>query len=108
MGSSQIVVGYDVQQSSVSALSHAADLACRDREHVLHLVVVLGVRESYREAERIRQELAGLFGELLRMRDAPGLLFYVHARIGDPAEELVAIAEELEADVVMDPATAAR
>ncbi len=108
MSSSQIVLGYDVRRSSISSLARAADLACRDRGHVLHLVVVLDAHESYRDAERIRQELAAVLRDALRTRDAADVEFYVHARIGDPAEQLDAVAEEIEADVVMDLASVAR
>lgn len=102
MSTSQIVVGYDFRQPSDVALSYAVEFACRDPEQVLHFVVVLGSRESYQEAERIRQQLLDVLAEIFRMRDAPSnVQFFVHARIGDPASEIVAVAEELGADLIV-------
>lgn len=102
MSTSQIVIGYDFRQASDVALSYAVEFARKDPEQVLHFVVVLGSRESYREAERRRQELLTVLQEVFRVRDAPpNVQFFVHARIGDPADELLEVAEELGADLIV-------
>jgi len=102
MSTSQIVVGYDFRQPSDVALGYAVEFACRDPEQVLHFVVVLGAREKYQEAERIRQQLLEVLSEIFRMRDAPvNVQFFVHARIGDPADEIMAVAREIGADLIV-------
>jgi len=102
MSTSQIVVGYDFRQPSDVAVQYAVEFATRDPEEVLHFVVVLGARESYREAERVRKDLLLVLAEVFRMRDAPAeVQFYVHARIGDPADEIMAVAQDVGADLIV-------
>jgi nucleotide-binding universal stress UspA family protein len=102
MSTAQIVVGYDFAQPTDVALTYAIELACRDPEQVLHFVVVLGSRQSYQEAERVRQELLSVLDEIFRMRDAPrSVQYHVHTRIGDPADEIVGVAEEIGADLII-------
>ncbi len=102
MSASKIVVGYDFRQPSDIALSYAVEFACRDPEQILHFVVVLGTRESYQEAERIRQQLLEVLSEIFLKKEAPAnVQFFVHARIGDPADEIVQVAEEIGADLIV-------
>jgi nucleotide-binding universal stress UspA family protein len=102
MSASKIVVGYDFRQPTDIALSYAVEFACKDPEQILHFVVVLGSRESYQEAERIRRQLLDVLTEVFRMKDAPeSVQFYVHARIGDAADEIVNVAEEIGADLIV-------
>lgn len=102
MSTPQIVVGYDFQKPSDVALSYAVEFACKDPAQTLHFVVVLNARESYQTAEKIRQQLLEVLTEIFQMRDAPpDVHFYVHTRIGDPASEIVGVAEEVGADLIV-------
>lgn len=109
---SQVVVGFDFSQSGHAALSRAIALATRAPFHVLHFVCVIEPRAplpavpdkqvDYQYAERVQRALTDVIEQELRASNTGiRVHFYVHARIGKPAEEVLRLAREVGADLIV-------
>jgi len=114
---SPVVVGYDFSQSGRAALHRAVTLAGRAPFHVLHVVCVVDPREAipalpsyngvdYMYAARVQEALAAETQHELDRADVRAdvhgsVHFFVHARIGKPAPEILALAEEVGADLII-------
>ncbi|HEX8108956.1 MAG TPA: universal stress protein [Kofleriaceae bacterium] len=110
---SPVVVGYDFSQSGRAALHRAVTLAGRAPFHVLHVVCAVDPREAipalpsyngvdYMYAARVQEALAAETQHELDRADVQGSVhFFVHARIGKPAPEILALAEEVGADLII-------
>ena len=109
----QVVVAFDFSHSGHAALNRAIALATTAPSHVLHVVCAIdphvplpGIAATngvdYQYAERVQQALTGEVELELR---AAGVIervhFYVHARISKPADELLAVASEVGADLII-------
>ena len=108
----QVVVAYDFSPSSEEALRAAILLAAREPQHVLHIAAILDPHDrvtiagdqeqaTYDAADKIQKLImdhaaAALAG---RTTDAE-VQFYVHARIGKPAPEILTLATEVGADLI--------
>jgi nucleotide-binding universal stress UspA family protein len=110
---SQVVVAYDFSHSGRAALYRAIALAKRAPFHVLHFVCAIephtpnaAIKAShgvdYDYAARVQQALTDEVECELRAAGVTGTVhFYVHARIGRPAEEILALAQEVGADLII-------
>lgn len=110
---SQVVVGYDFSHSGDAALQRALALAVRAPFHVLHLVCVVDRhaalpavptdgRVDYAYTERVERELTDLvMKELLAIDAQCRVHFCVHVRIGKPVEELLDVARDVGADLIV-------
>lgn len=110
---SPVVVGYDFSHSGRAALHRAVTLAGRAPFHVLHVVCAVDPREAipalpsyngvdYMYAARVQEALAAETQHELDRADVHGSVhFFVHARIGKPAPEILALAEEVGADLII-------
>lgn len=110
---SPVVVGYDFSQSGRAALHRAVTLAGRAPFHVLHVVCVVDPKEAipslpsyngvdYMYAARVQEALAAETQHELDRIDVHGSVhFFVHARIGEAAPEILALAEEVGADLIV-------
>jgi nucleotide-binding universal stress UspA family protein len=107
----QVVVAYDFSPSSEEALQRAIDVACRAPQHVLHVVAaidphhglpILATKHAdYPYAGKIQQLLVDHVTQALGGRPSHGPVeFFVHARLGHPAEQIIALAREVGADLV--------
>lgn len=108
-----IVVAYDLTRRSRPALARAIEIAAREPASVLHFVCVIephGVvtfvpREGpvdYAYASRVQERLAGEIAQELRLADLTKRVhFFVHARIGKPAAEILMLAREVGADRII-------
>lgn len=109
---SQVVVGFDFSHSGRAALYRAIALATRAPFHVLHFVCVIephaplhavpGKKVDYDYAERVQRALTDEIE--LELRNTPAgshVHFYVHARIGKPAAEILDLAREVGADLII-------
>lgn len=109
---SQVVVAYDFSQSGRAAMYRAIAFAARAPFHVLHFVCVVRPREpipsvgpgpvDYRYTERVQQALADELASELGTRGVKERVhFFVHVRIGKPAEEILAVARDVGADLIV-------
>ena len=108
---SQVVVGFDFSHSGRAALYRAIALATRAPFHVLHFVCVIEPHKpiaalpgkvDYDYAERIQHMLTDEIEQELRASKAGVRVhFNVHARIGKPAEEILDLAREVGADLII-------
>jgi nucleotide-binding universal stress UspA family protein len=108
----QVVVAYDFSPSSEQALARAVEVAARAPQHVLHFVAVLDPharraagepleRVSYETADRLQQSIMECVSAAFAGRPtAAAVQFFVHARIGKPAQEILALASEVGADLI--------
>lgn len=95
----QVVVGYDCSPSGEEALARALDIVSRAPFHVLHVVTVLD-NVGYRSADQLHGALREYIAAQFADRKASEIDFFVYARIGKPAVEILAVAEEVGADLV--------
>ena len=95
----QVVVAYDFSPTSEAALLRAVEAACRAPHHVLH--VVHAIDGDYIDAEEQHELVAARLRTAFAGRTAEHeVQFYVHVRIGKPAEQILRVAEEVGAALV--------
>jgi nucleotide-binding universal stress UspA family protein len=108
----QVVVGFDFSHSGQQALYRAIALATRAPFHVLHFVCAIEPhtalpslptkRVDYAYAEQVQQAMTDAISlELREAHLADRVHFFVHARIGKPAEEILSLAREVGADLII-------
>ncbi len=109
----QVVVGFDFTQSASAALDRAIALAASAPGIVLHFVCAIEPHHEvpsvpshgpvdYRYAERVQRAMTEEVARRLRIANVvQRVQFYVHARIGKPAGEILSLAEEVGADLVI-------
>ncbi len=84
----------------------AVDVAARAPQHVLHVVSALdpatyGRRATVEAADSIQRQTTERVSAAFAGREtASEVQFFVHARIGHPAEEILAVANDVGADLV--------
>jgi nucleotide-binding universal stress UspA family protein len=110
---SPVVVGYDFSHSGHAALHRAVTLAARAPCHVLHVVCVVDPKQAipslpsyngvdYMYAARVQEALAAETQHELDHAEVHGSVhFFVHARIGKAAAEILALASEVGADLII-------
>lgn len=102
----QVVVAYDFSPSSEQALLRAVEVAARAPQHVLHVVAALEPHQSlkgvsYDTAEHLQKRIMERVTTAFAGREsASEVQFFVHARIGKPAVEILALASEVGADLI--------
>lgn len=103
----QVVVAFDFSPSAEYALTRAVDVAARAPQHVLHVIAVLDERAgvlrgiSYRDADHVQELVRERVGAAFTGRStASEVQFFVHARIGRPADEILRLAGEVGADLI--------
>jgi len=102
MSKHHIVVAYDFTRQADLALERGVQLVCGDPQQVLHFVTVIDSHQTYQTADRIRQDLLEQLRLIFQAR-SPGrdIEFFVHARLGNPAEEILSLAEEIGAELII-------
>lgn len=102
MNKHQVVVAYDFSQHADLALQQAVELACREPAHVLHFIAVIEEGQTYQTCEEVQKDLLARLGRIFEARHpVHEIEFYVHARIGKPEREILELAEEVGADLVI-------
>lgn len=107
----QVVIAYDFSPSAELALQRGIDVACRAPQHVLHIVTAIDDRHGlpvlptshvdYAYAEKVQELLADHVKRAFAGRPSVSeVQFYVHARIGHPAVEILGLCREVAADLV--------
>ena len=108
----QVVVGYDFSPISDEALGLAVEIACRESIHVLHILTAIDSRHGlpiapvakadYEYCERIQQLLGERVREVFAGRKSAGEVhFFVHARLGHAADEVLQLSAEVGADLIL-------
>jgi nucleotide-binding universal stress UspA family protein len=108
----QVLVAFDLSPGGGAVVDRATDLACRAPNHVLHFVSVIdpgsglpavpGKVFDYHYAEQVQSAVTAIVRDALAAREpATPVHFFVHARIGDAAEEVLLAARELSADLIV-------
>lgn len=107
-----VVVAYDFSPSSEQALIRAVEVALRAPQHVLHIVGALDPHNglaslgplkgvTYETADRVQQLIKERVVNAFAGRPAASeVQFFVHARIGKPANEILDVAREVGADLI--------
>jgi len=110
---SPVVVAYDLSDSSRAVLDRAIALADRAPFHVLHFVCAIephgGVpalphhgHVDYAYSEQVQRHLSHAIAQALHDANIVDRVhFYVHARIGKAAEEILGLAREIGADLIL-------
>jgi nucleotide-binding universal stress UspA family protein len=112
MDTKHVVVAYDFSEPGDLALERAVDLACRAPQHVLHFLTVIDPHRGfglepdehvdYQYAERVQARLTERLQALFEARCADAEVnFFVHARIGYPVGEILDLAEEIGAELII-------
>ncbi len=108
----QVVVAYDFSPSSLEALGRAVEVAARAPQHVLHIISALDSHDramgtgplkgvTYDTADRIQKMILEEVTSAFAGRPtASEVQFFVHARIGKPATQILALATEVGADLI--------
>lgn len=108
----QVVIAYDFTPSAEEAVLRGIELACRAPQHVLHVVAAIDSRHGfpvaptdrvdYEYAERVQKIVTARLVEGFAGREtASEVHFFVHARIGKPAEQILHLAKEVGADFII-------
>jgi nucleotide-binding universal stress UspA family protein len=109
----QVVVGFDFTHTAEAALKRALELARRTDQHVFHFAIIIdphrGVpaipfddKYDYRYANLVQQRLTARIEAELAVDRAPRPVhFFVHARFGHAASEILALSESLGADLII-------
>ncbi len=98
----QVVVAYDFSPMGAAVLARAVALVTRAPSHILQFVTVVDKSVDYERADEIRDDLAAKVREAFGSAQIPDEVhFYVHARIGKPVKEILDLAEEVGADLIL-------
>jgi nucleotide-binding universal stress UspA family protein len=106
MKKTNIVVAYDYTVPADLALERGVDIGLRDPERVnLHFVTVIDGGQSYQRADAIHDDLQARLRALFAGR-RPGVRgvevqLFVHVHIGGPTAEILRVAEEVSADLII-------
>jgi nucleotide-binding universal stress UspA family protein len=112
MNAKQVVVAYDFSETADVALERAVELACRAPHHVLHFVSVIDPHRGfglspdeqvdYQYAEKIQQQLLARLRDIFAARSPETEVhFFVHALIGSAVGEILGLAEDVGADLIV-------
>ncbi len=109
---SQIVVGFDFSHSGRAALERAIGVAARAPWHVLHFVCVIDPHFAFPAlptkhidldyANRVQEEVTSVVAQELKDKQCHDRIhFFVHARIGKAAPEILGVARDVGADLII-------
>jgi nucleotide-binding universal stress UspA family protein len=98
----QVVVAYDFTKPADVALQRAVELACHDAGVVLHFLTVIDTNQTYQTADGIRESMVRMLRKIFQIRQpVVDVDFCVHVRLGKPADEILALAQEIGADQII-------
>ena len=109
----QVIVAYDFSAAATGVIERALDLVCRAPFYTLHVVAVIDSRLGipavppegdidYRYADQVQHELMRIVAAGLAAHGSPvDVHYFAHARIGKPAREILRLAREAGADLII-------
>jgi nucleotide-binding universal stress UspA family protein len=98
----QIVVAYSVGSGGAAVVERAVEYAAQAPDRVLHVVRVLEPHTPYDRADQVQSELIEIVGGVLTAAKPPHEVhFFCHARLGKPAEEILSVAYEVGAELII-------
>jgi nucleotide-binding universal stress UspA family protein len=109
----QMVVGYDFSNTAQVSLDRAIGLARSEPEHLMHVIVVLGDKGSpgilekkgkvtYEDAVVVQETVERyLATKLETLAPEFDVHYFVHVRLGSPAEEILRLCQEVGAHIVL-------
>jgi nucleotide-binding universal stress UspA family protein len=108
----QVVIGYDFSPTAAVALERGIEVACRAPHHVLHIVAAVddnhplqrpeNGKVDYHHADHVQQAVFEKVALAFNERHALGQVhFFVHARIGKAADEILDLAQQIGADLII-------
>lgn len=109
----QMVVGYDFSENSQIALERAISLAEAEPAHILHILTVLDEKTGlgitgkkgkleYSDTALAQEALTNdVKARLEAIAPTSDIHFFVHVRLGSPAEELLRLAGEVGAHLIL-------
>jgi nucleotide-binding universal stress UspA family protein len=109
---SQVVVAFDFSHSGQAALYRGLALAARAPFHVLHFACIVDAHAGLAAiptkhvdadyVQRVHDAMRSLIEQELRAHGTTGRVHYfVHARIGKPADEILGVARDVGADLII-------
>jgi len=112
MDAKQVVVAFDFSETAEVALERAVDIACREPAHVLHFVAAIDSRKgigveplvpvNFESTEKVEKVILDKVRAAFERRGANGEpIYFVHPRIGHPVEEILDLAKEVGADLIV-------
>jgi nucleotide-binding universal stress UspA family protein len=102
-GDYSIVVGFDFSDLAHLALDHGFAFAATHAPSAIHVIGVVDEHRSdatYQTAERFQRRIEHVVGQMMDTRNLGEVDMFVHTRIGKPAEQILQLAAEVEADVI--------
>ncbi len=104
-----IVAAYDFSDLAELALDRAISMALQQARADLHVLGVLdsrgnlkpGHKSDYAAADEVQAELEAVLKRKIPGVTSNSLHLYIHARIGNPAEQILNLASEANADVII-------
>jgi nucleotide-binding universal stress UspA family protein len=108
---SNFIVAHDFSASAEAAVDRAISAALRAGTHLLHFVAAIDPKKGlgfddpdpidYKYAEKIQERLTdAVTARLKAINPAGEINFFIHARFGDPATQILHAARELGADLI--------
>jgi nucleotide-binding universal stress UspA family protein len=112
MDAKQVVVAYDFSGTADVALERAVDIACRAPTHVLHFIAAIDPRRGIGHephgaidleyAEKVQSRLdEKLRAEFAQRAPSGEPVYFIHARIGHPIDEILGLADDVGADMIV-------
>jgi nucleotide-binding universal stress UspA family protein len=105
MSTPKVVVAYDFSSPSENALAEAIDMCRADQS--LHVIAVLDphcglpVLATEQPDDAYARRIQTLAAERIKAIRPPAIEIVVHVRIGEPSAEILALAEDVAADLVV-------
>lgn len=107
----QVLVAYDFSDTAENTIERAINVALRAPQHLIHFLAVLDPRKGlglhpnrkidFQYSEEVQELLKeAVHKQLEEMSPGSDVHFFVHTRIGNPAEEILQTAELLGADLI--------
>lgn len=108
-----VVVAYDFSSIGTAVLDRAVALVSRAPSHILHFVTVIDAHAGvpgippeghidYQYADRVRDKMVEAIQQAFGTTKIPAEIhFFVHPRIGKPTNEILDLAKEVGADLIL-------